>query len=134
MADLTISTVKVASDRSRTSTVQAGATIAIGELVYLNTATQKYELADASAASTANVAGMAITPAAADEYFLFVASQDIELGAILTAGSFYYLSATAGKICPHADLVSTNVVSQLGYAESTSQMGINITNTGVVIA
>jgi len=134
MADLVLTGIEVASSRSRGTTVQAGEAISAGELVYLNTATSKYELADASAAATANVAGIAVTDAASDGYFLYVANEDIDLGAILTAGTHYYLSATAGKICPFADLVSTNVVSQIGYATTTSNMKVSISNTEVAIA
>ena len=133
MPDLTISTVNLTSSRSRSTTAQAGVAIAVGDLVYLNSSTGKYELADASAASTADIAGFAVTAADTDEYFFYVATETLDLGAILTAGEFYYLSATAGKICPHDDLVATNIVSQLGYAESTSSLKFNIVNTGIAI-
>lgn len=134
MADLVLTGIEVASSRSRGTTVQAGESIDAGELVYLNSSTSKYNLADASAASTASVAGIAVTSASTDGYFLYVANEDIDLGAILTAGTFYYLSATPGKIAPFADLVSSNVVSQIGYATTTSNLKVAISNTEVAIA
>jgi hypothetical protein len=133
MPDLTITSISLTSSRARGTTAQAGSAIAVGELVYLDSATGKYELADASAAATADLAGIALTAAAADEYFVYLANESIDLGAILTAGEFYYLSATSGKVCPHDDLVSTNIVSAIGYATSTSELKLNIVNTGVAI-
>ena len=135
MADLTVTTIEPADSRTRAITAQAGEAISAGDLIYLDSADTKMKLADASAAATSGVVGISLTSAAADgDYLVYVTSQTIDLGAILTAGTFYYLSATAGKICPAADLVSTNVVTQLGYATSTSQMILNVVDTGVVIA
>ena len=134
MADYTISSIEVASSRSRATNVQAKVSISAGEAVYLDSATGKYDLADASAASTATVAGLAVTDAAIDGYFLYVSAEEVDLGAILTAGDFVYLSATAGKLCPFADLVSTNVVTQIGHATTTSNLKINLINTEVVRA
>ena len=134
MADYTISSIEVASSRSRATNVQAKVAITAGEAVYLDSATGKYDLADASAAATATVAGLAVTDAAIDGYFLYVAAEEVDLGAILTPGDFVYLSATAGKLCPFADLVSTNVVTQIGHATTTSNLKINLVNTEVVKA
>lgn len=134
MADYTISSIEIASARSRATNVQAKVAITEGEAVTLDSATGKYDLADASAASTATVAGLAVTSADADGYFLYVSAEEVDLGAILTAGDFVYLSATAGKLCPFADLVSTNVVTQIGHATTTSNLKINLVNTEVVKA
>ena len=131
MADLVISSIEVASSRSRATNVQAKVAITAGDVVTLDSATGKYDLADASAASTATVAGIAVTDAGVDGYFLYVSAEEVNLGAILTAGDFYYLSATAGKLCPFADLVSTNVVTQIGHATTTSNLKINLINTEV---
>lgn len=134
MADYTISSIEVASSRSRATNVQAKVAISAGEAVYLDSATGKYDLADASTASTATVAGLAVTDAAIDGYFLYVSAELVDLGAILTAGDFVYLSATAGKLCPFSDLVSTNIVTQIGHATTTSNLKINLVNTEVVKA
>ena len=135
MANLTITSVEPADSRTRAITAVAGEAIAVGDLIYLDSADSKMKLADASAAATSGVVGISLTAAAADgDFIVYVASQTIDLGAILTAGTIYCVSATAGKICPHADLVSTNVVAILGYATSTSQMILNVVDTGVVIA
>ena len=134
MADYTISSIEVASSRSRATNVQAKVAISAGEAVTLDSATGKYDLADASAASTATVAGLAVTSADADGYFLYVSAEEVDLGAILTAGDFVYLSATAGKLAPFSDLVSTNIVTQIGHATTTSNLKINLINTEVVKA
>ena len=135
MADLTITTIQPSSSRSRAVTATAGEAIDAGELIYQDSADSKMKLADASAAATATLVGVALTSAAADgDFLVYQASESVDLGAILTAGTFYYMSANAGKIAPHADLVSTNVVSAIGYATSTSLLTLSIANTGAVIA
>ena len=134
MSDLVISSIEVASSRSRATNVQAKVSISAGDLVTLDSATGKYDLADASSASTSTVAGIAMTDAGVDGYFLYVSSEEIDLGAILTAGEFYCLSATPGKIAQFSDLVSTNIVTQIGHATTTSNLKINLINTEVAKA
>ena len=135
MANLTISTIQPSSSRTRAITATAGEAIIAGELIYQDTSDSKMKLVDASAAATASIVGIALTSAAADgDFVVYQATESIDLGAILTAGTFYYASATPGKIAPHADLVSTNVVSAIGYATSTTDLTLSINNTGAVIA
>ena len=133
MADLTIGSIALTSSRARPTTALAGETIAIGDLVYLDSATSTYMKADASAAASAEVAGIAVTGGALNEYILIQSNESLDIGATMVKGTPYYLSATAGKICPHGDLVSTNVVTLIGHASSTSALDLSITKTGIVI-
>jgi hypothetical protein len=48
----------------------------------------------------------------------------INLGATLVVGEVYVVSATLGAIAPIGDLVSTNFVTPLGTAISTSVLVI----------
>ncbi len=136
MADLSITTgnLQIASSRSRPQTVQAGSSIAIGKLVYLDSTSGKYELANADAAATATVAGIAVTGASADGYFSMLQTTSLVLGATIVAGTPYYLSsANAGGIAPFADLGSGDTVTLLGFASTTSVLDLNIQSTGIAI-
>ncbi len=135
MADLSITTanLKLNSSRSRPTTVQAGAAITIGQVVYLNTVTSKYEPADADAEASALVAGIAVTAASTDGYFSLLSQTDLILGATLVAGTAYYLSTNAGGIAPHADLGAGDYVSLIGFASSTTVLDLNIQATGITI-
>jgi predicted lysophospholipase L1 biosynthesis ABC-type transport system permease subunit len=62
-----------------------------------------------------------------------LAGGDITIGAAVSAGVAYYLSATAGGICPVADLVSTNYPVILGIAKSTTVLSVKITEAGVAL-
>lgn len=44
----------------------------------------------------------------------------INLGCTLTVGTLYVISATAGKICPFADLATTNKINILGIATTAA--------------
>ncbi len=136
MADYTITSadVKISGSNVRATTVVAGEAISEGQLVYLDTVSGKYKLALATAEASANVVGVSVTSAATDGYFLMQSSRNYFAGTTLVAGDPIYLSATAGAICPHADLASTNYVTLLGHAISTSEIEINIDVTGIAIA
>lgn len=63
---------------------------------------------------------IALNDAAADQPVTLMSGGVVNLGAILTVGVVYVLSATAGKICPAADLVTGNRLTILGAATTTS--------------
>jgi len=131
---ITAANVAVATARSRASTVQAGEVITAGEMVYLDSVTQKYKLALATAEASAEVTGISISGAASDGYFLIVNSSTYIAGTTLVAGDPVFLSATAGAICPHADLIATNYITQIGIATSTTEIAINLDATGIAKA
>ena len=131
---ITPADVKISGSNVRATTVVAGEAISEGQLVYLDTVSGKYKLAIATAEASANVVGVAVTSAALDGYFLMQSSRNYFAGTTLVAGDPIYLSATAGAICPHADLVSTNYVTLLGHAISTSEIEISLDVTGIAIA
>ncbi len=93
-------------------------------------------LADASSLTTAAIAGVVISPAATDGYALMQTTKKYIAGTTLVAGDPVYLSATAsgGNLCPHADLVSTNFVTLIGHAVSTTEIELDLQVTGVEIA
>lgn len=115
MADLTItaaSVVKGANAVTRTGT--AGASITAGQVVYEDTANSNVlKLADGNASSaTANPVGIALHAAESGQPVTYVIEDDdFTPGATLSMSAaggkaVYVLSATAGGICPVADLAS----------------------------
>jgi hypothetical protein len=97
---------------TRPQIVKAGATIAAGSPVYLNTTTLKYSLAKADADATSEFAGISID-GGVDGRDMLIAPPGavIAWGATLTAGTIYVVSAaTAGAVAPWADLGTGNYV------------------------
>lgn len=113
----------------------AGAAIAAGQLVYRDSATKKFFLAKADAISTRTVAGVARNTAALGAPIEVAPLGLISgLGAVLTAGLFYVLSAAiGGAIAPIADLVSTNNSVLVGFALSTSTLQLLPTDWGYTL-
>lgn len=137
MVDITVTAANVIPqsnaviDRSR----NAGATIAAGEMVYLDATTKTWKLADADSATQEiqETTGMALNGAAAGQPLAVQTSGDVALGVVLTAGSRYYLSSTPGKIEPEADLSAGEEINLIGLAKSTSVLTIKITRPGVTL-
>jgi hypothetical protein len=56
------------------------------------------------------------------------------IGATTVKTTTYVLSALAGKICPQADLISTQRISRIGYATGVAgEFVVDIKNTGAVV-
>jgi hypothetical protein len=51
----------------------------------------------------------------------------------MTAGTVYYLSATAGGICPVADLASGQYPCAVGIATSTTVLKLGFNASGVAL-
>jgi hypothetical protein len=111
----------------------AGASITAGQVVYLDSATGKWKLADANGTGTTHPGGIALNGAAANQPIAVQTSGDITVGGTLVAGDPYYLSATAGGIMPAADLTTGDNVALLGLAKSTTVLALKITEPGVVL-
>ena len=125
MADLSITAANVlASGSAITVRGVAGATIARGQAVYLDSADSKYKLADTNSATAAvrNVVGIALCDAANNQPIVICTEDaDFTPGATLTAGERYYLSATAGGIMPSGDLASGDYPAFLFVATSATK-------------
>ena len=137
MADLTITAANViAASGARRKNGTAGATITAGQIVHINPATNRYVLSDADAEGIGDVTEFAIAlNGAADGQPLQVAlGGDITLGAVMTAGTSYYLSPNAGGIAPREDVLSGDNVILLGIARSTSVLKLKPIISGVTLA
>lgn len=125
MADLTITAANVIAGANSSAVAGiAGATITAGQIVYKDAADSKYKLADADALPVAGVTAvfMALNGAANNQPISVLKSGDVGLGAIMTAGTAYYLSPVAGGIAPLADVLSGDDVILLGIASTTSNL------------
>lgn len=115
---------------------EAGAAIAIGEVVALNSS-GKLIPAEADVAASTNVVGIALTTAAAaGQPVRYAVAGQIEGATGLKPGAIYALSNTAGDL---ADVYSTDLtedtsyVSIIGVAVSATTITLAICNSGVVM-
>ena len=129
MADITVTAASVvAGSDSTTVSGTAGVTITAGQAVYLDATTGKWALADADSATVAQrrAAGIALNGAALNQPIKVLTSGDITIGATVTAGVAYYLSGTAGGICPVADIGAGEYVNLIGIATSATVLRVGI--------
>ncbi len=134
MAAITIGTIRPTSSTIfNPATEQIREAIDAGETTYLN-ADGKLGLADNVDITLGEVKGIAVLGGAADEdYVLQAIGGDIEFsGATLTVGGEYVQGATAGTIVPKSDLLTGEIYSRIGYAQSTTVLTIDIANTQIV--
>lgn len=129
MADLSITpSAVIAGAGAALTSGTAGETIAAGKAVYLASATKKWMLADADSvtAEARKAVGIALNGASLNQPVDVLTGGDITLGAVLTAGTAYYLSDDPGGICPLADLATGDYICLLGLAKSTSVLTVDI--------
>ena len=137
MADLVITAANVVAGAGATRVEgTAGEAITAGQAVYYDRADKSYKLADCDSATAAVRAprGIALNNAADGQPIDVHTEGPITIGATVTAGVAYYLSATAGGICPVADLASGDYPTILGIATSASVLDVQIHSAGVALA
>lgn len=124
MADLSITATAVvaASDAQIDYGSVLGETVTAGQALYKDSTTGKWMKADANAGSAEarQATHMALNGGAVNQPCAALKRGDVTLNAVLTAGLAYYLSDTAGGICPVADIGSGEYVVLLGLAKSTT--------------
>lgn len=131
MADLSITAANVL--KGANAIFQAGvsgATITAGQPVYLDSATGTYKLADANlSAAAATVVAISLNGASSGQpVSVLQEDDDFTPGATLVTGTVYVLSATAGAICPAADLATGWYPNVLFIAKSTTKAVMKIVN------
>lgn len=132
MANLTIVPADMRLQDVNPSYGECGTTIAAGDAI--RTASGQLQLAQADSATNAEALGIALAPGQTGDTIPYAPLNNggkIDLGAALTKGTTYVVSATAGKIAPQADLVSTNYLTILGVAEDTGFLALKGFATGV---
>lgn len=136
MTDLVITAANVvAGSGAKKIAGTAGVTVTAGQVVYLDSATSTYKLADNNSATAAvrSPDGIALHGSLANQPLTILASGPIAAGATLTAGVAYYLSDTPGGICAVADLATGEYPVILGIATSTSVLNVKIQEAGVAL-
>lgn len=136
MADITITATSVVLVGGPTDGLTAGAAVTAGQVVYKEAATGLAKLADCdSATAEARIPyGIALHAASVNQP-LKVARPGavINMGATLTAGTEYWLSGTAGGICPAADKASGDRSVLIGIATSAANMRYLGVDSGVTL-
>ena len=136
MADISITATSViAGGGAKTVEGVAGASITAGQVVYLDTTTGTYKLADNDSATAAvrSPDGIALNGAASGQPIEVLTRGRVTIGATLTAGVAYYLSGTPGGICPVADLSTGDYPTIIGIAVSTTVLDVLIHESGVAL-
>lgn len=134
MADLIITAANVVAGTNSTRDIgTAGETIAAGKAIFLSTTTNKWMLSDNNGAGTRTVNGIALNSASLNQPISIHKAGDITIGATLTPGTDYWLSATAGGICPRDDLESGMDTIQIGVAKSATVLAVAIQDPGVTL-
>ena len=132
MAELTITASEVTA-ANNTITYRAYLTseaITAGEIV-TQASDSSVSLADSSV-ETDRILGVALTSSTgADEYIVVAGGSTYVVGATVEAGQMYCLGPTPGKISLFSDLASSDYVRYIGYATDTSNIQLQINNTGV---
>jgi hypothetical protein len=136
MADLTITAANVVAGAGAvTEDRVALAAVTAGQVVYADDVTGNVGLADnnSGTAQIRVVRGIALHAAAIGQPVKVHRSGPLTIGATMTAGVAYYLSATPGGICPVADLSTGMFPTILGIATSTTVLNVNIQAAGVAL-
>jgi hypothetical protein len=134
MADLVITAASViAGSDAKIVHGRAGEALAQGKQAYLDSTSKKWMLADNNAA-TADVraaTGTVLNAAALNQPIAIATDGQVTIGATLVPGTDYYLSDTAGGICPIADIGTGEYVCRVGVALSATVLDLDYKYTGV---
>jgi len=135
MADLTITSIRV-TDSTQYQLLPFGATIAAGEVVYIDTSDQLCKLADCDNTQAAALAkGVAITSGINGGYGLVATAGNLVLvGSTMVAGDSQVLSGTPGAIQQDVDFASGDWITQIGRAVSATEIKIDIKAFGIQVA
>jgi hypothetical protein len=136
MADLTITAASVLKGSGSSTVVgTAGASVTAGQVVYLDSATGTYKLADCNSgtAGARSPAGIALHAASSGQPLVVLTGGPITIGAALTAGVAYYLSGTPGGIRPVADNTTGDYPVIVGIATSTTVLNVKFQEAGVAL-
>ncbi len=139
MADLTITASQVlpVSDSTVQAQGTAGATITAGQALYLDSSTNTLKLAQADGtAAEAAIVGVALVGASSSQPVVYATGGDVTIGAGAAPanGTVYVVSATAGGICPTADVTTSGYRRSLvGTGIGSNKIRLHIVNTGGVI-
>lgn len=132
MADVTVTANEVLEDSGTKRAVAVlGGTVTAGQAIY-KTTSGTIAAADAGAASTAECIGIALTGGVTGQPVAWaIDDSTLDPGFTVTVGLAYYLSNTAGGICPVADVVNPMKTVLIGIGITASQLRLRLFNSGV---
>ncbi len=134
MADLTITAASVAPGANAViENGTAGAAVTAGQVVYRDSADGLLKLADADSGTAAarSPYGIALNGAASGQPLGVLRKGLVTIGATIAGGTDYWLSKTAGGICPRADVAGTGTYPTLvGVGNSTTVLNVNFVESG----
>ncbi len=132
MANVTFTGVAIPDNKSNMAIRVAGGTIAKHDVVYIDTSdANSVKPASASSSATDYAYGIALHAASDGEYVLIATNgATLTVGGGLTANTRYVVGADAGKIEPQSSLSGGEYICELGYANSTTELYIDIYYTG----
>lgn len=136
MADITITAANViAGAGANTENGSLGAAATAGQVLYKAAADGLWYLADNNSATAAarQAMGIALNGGGVGQPVRVLLSGPITIGATLTPGIAYYLSDTAGGICPVADLGTGEYSCFLGLATSATVIDVAIKYSGIAL-
>jgi hypothetical protein len=136
MVDLTITPANVqSSTNAKRETGTAAVALTAGQLVYKNSTSKKWDLADTNSATVEarQPTGIALHAAAINQPITVHMAGDITIGATVVAGTDYYASDTPGGICPRADVGSGEKVTMIGLAKSATVIAVDFQYPGVTL-
>lgn len=133
MAAVTPPTAMTISGDVRVQVVQYGATVDLGDPLYLDPADSLYKPTDSNAsATTAAVVGVALTGGVNTGYGVMATEGTVGFtGTTFVVGDTYFCGQSAGGIVPHADLATNDWVSRIGTAFSASQLKLSLEATAI---
>lgn len=132
MADLSITAANVKPGTTCTTTNGTyGETVTAGQAVYKSASDNYYYKAECdSTTAKAAAVGIALNSGSQYQPATILTSGNCSIGATVTVGSVYIVSATAGGIAPTTDLASTNYVTILGVGDTAATLLIKINASG----
>ena len=136
MTDISITAANVKLVSGSTRTGIAGATITAAQALYQEASSKKMKLSDNdnATAEVRALAGLALLGSLLDQPIVYAENGAVvDVGAILTAGVEYYVSGTAGGICPRADVTTGDDPIRVGIALTTSRLQLDFADPGVTL-
>ena len=135
MTDLVVTAANVLEGASaRKQTGVAGATIAQGQSVYVDTAGQLQAALKGVDSASAAAVGVALSAAEAGQPVVYQSGGEVDVGATLVVGETYVVGAAAGGIAPIADVIATEFATILGIATGAGVLKLGILQSGVAHA
>lgn len=135
MAAITLTPASLARVTGPTRRILAGEALIQGAQVYYKASDGRaYNSQSDGTTAEADTKGTALVAAtAAGQPVEVQEGGDLDCGAVLTVGKVYCISTTAGKMIAADELLTTEKVTVVGVAKSTSRLGLIYKASGAAV-